>query len=321
MILQFVSAHRLWVIVGLVLAAGTVTAVYFWKSNGERAPQYREVRVTRGDIEMTVLSSGIVQPRNRLEIKPPIPGRVEQVLVEEGQYVKRGTVLAWMSSSERAALLDAARAKGPEEVQRWEELYRATPILAPIEGTLILRNVEPGQSFTSVDAVFVMSDRLIVVAQVDETDIGLIKLKQPARIELDAYPGQHFDGQVDQIAYDAKTVSNVTTYAVDVLPRKVPPFMRSGMTANVVFRLATRNGVVLVPSDAIRTSDGRAVVLVPGAKGAAPQEREVQTGLSDGKRVEIIAGVNEGDTLLAARFAVPKRDNSTSNPLNPMRRR
>jgi len=321
MILKFVRAHRRWAIVGLALAAGAVAAAYYWKSDGERAPQYREVRATRGDIEMTVPSSGIVQPRNRLEIKPPIPGRVEQVLVEEGQTVKRGTVLAWMSSSERAALLDAARAKGLEEVQRWEELYRATPILAPIDGTLILRNVEPGQSFTSADAVFVMSDRLIVVAQVDETDIGLIKLRQPARIELDAYPGQPFDGRVDQIAYDAKTVSNVTTYAVDVLPRKVPPFMRSGMTANIVFRLATRSGVVLVPSDAVRTSDGRAVVLVPGADGATPQEREVQTGLSDGKRVEIVAGVNEGETLLVAQLKTTKRDNARSNPLNPYRRR
>jgi macrolide-specific efflux system membrane fusion protein len=243
------------------------------------------------------------------------------VLVEEGQSVRRGAVLAWMSSTERAALLDAARAKGPDEVKHWEELYRATPILAPIDGTVILRNVEPGQSFTSNDAVFVMSDRLIVVAQVDETDIGLVHLKQAARIELDAYPGQRFDGQVAQIAYDAKTVSNVTTYAVDVLPHKVPPFMRSGMTANVTFRIASRSNVVLVPSEAVRLVDGRSVVLVPGAAGAAPQERTVETGLSDGKRTEIVAGVNEGETLLAGQFKTPKREDSKSSPLTPFRRR
>ena len=228
MIREFIRAHRRWAIAGLLLAGGIAAALWLWNSDGKPVPEYRPVQATRGDIEMTVLSTGIVQPRNRLEIKAPIPGRVEQVLVEEGQYVKRGTVLAWMSSTERAALLDAARAKGAEEVQRWEELYRATPILAPIEGTLILRNVEPGQSFTSTDAVFVMSDRLIVVAQVDETDIGLIRLKQPARIELDAYPGRHFDGRVEQIAYDAKTVSNVTTYAVDVLPGRRPRCRRRG---------------------------------------------------------------------------------------------
>lgn len=317
----FVYTHRAWLVAGLVLAAAAAGGWYFWKSGGEPAPSYRAVQVERGDIDMTVLSTGIVQPRNRLEIKPPIPGRVEQVLIEEGRYVQRGTVLAWMSSTERAALLDAARAKGPDEVKRWEELYRATPILAPIDGTLILRNVEPGQSFTSNDAVFVMSDRLIVVAQVDETDIGLVQLRQQARIELDAYPGQYIDGRVEHIAYDAKTVSNVTTYAVNVLPSRVPPFMRSGMTANVVFRIASRRGVLVVPSEAVRTVDGRSVVLVPGERGAPPQERAVQTGLSDGKRTEIVAGVSEGESLLVGQFRVPPRDNSKSSPLTPFRRR
>jgi macrolide-specific efflux system membrane fusion protein len=317
----FVRAHRGWLAAGALVVAGVAIAAWFWKSNGERAPEYRAVKAKRGDIEMTVLSTGIVQPRNRLEIKPPIPGRVEQVLVEEGQQVRRGTILAWMSSTERAALLDAARAKGADEVKHWEELYRATPILAPIDGTLILRNVEPGQSFTSTDAVFVMSDRLIVVAQVDETDIGLVQLRQAARIELDAYPGQGFDGRVDQIAYDAKTVNNVTTYSVDVLPHKVPPFMRSGMTANVTFRLASRENVVVVPSEAVRTVDGRSVVLVPGATGAAPLEREVKTGLTDGKRVEIVAGIDDGETLFAARLKTPRRDAAKSSPLTPFRRR
>ena len=53
----------------------------------------------------------------------------------------KGQILAWMSSTERAALMDAARSKGPEEVSRWEELYRPTPILAPIRGTVISRNI------------------------------------------------------------------------------------------------------------------------------------------------------------------------------------
>ncbi|MCK7497341.1 MAG: efflux RND transporter periplasmic adaptor subunit [Comamonadaceae bacterium] len=134
----------------LVAAAAALAAAggwYAWRGGGEQQPEYRPVQVTRGDIDVTVLSVGVVQPRNRLEIKPPIPGRVEQVLVPEGRSVARGTVLAWMSSTERAALLDAARGKGPEEVKRWEELYRATPILAPIDGTVILRNVEPGPEF------------------------------------------------------------------------------------------------------------------------------------------------------------------------------
>jgi len=321
MISEFVRAHRGWVIVAMLALLGVLAGVYFWNPGGNGAPVYREIKVKRGNIESTILSTGIVQPRNRLEIKAPIPGRVEQVLVEEGQHLRRGTVLAWMSSTERAALIDAARAKGPEEVKHWEELYRATPILAPIDGTLILRNVEPGQSFTSNDAVFVMSDRLIVVAQVDETDIGLVRLKQHARIELDAYPGQGFEGHVAQIAYDAKTVNNVTTYAVDVLPQKVPSFMRSGMTANLVFQLASRKDVLLVPSDTVHQSEGRSVVLVPNPEGGVPLEREVKTGLTDGKRFEVIDGVAEGETVLSTRLKASKRENKKSSPLSPFRRK
>lgn len=303
---------------GVLMAGGSY---WWWSAHQQSAPSTREVKVTRGEIALGVLSTGVVQPRNRLEIKPPIPGRVEQVLVQEGTYVKKNTVLAWMSSTERAALLDAARARGPEEVKRWEDLYHATPILAPIDGTVILRNVEPGQSFTSSDAVFVMSDRLIVVAQVDETDIAQVKLRQPAHLELDAYPGQGFEGKVDLIAFDAKTVNNVTTYAVDVLPARIPPFMRSGMTANVNFRIESRHDVLLLPAEAVRNRDGRFYVQRPGADDK-PVEQEIHVGLNDGKRYEVLDGLNEGETVLAARVAASGRDNKRStSPFMPAGRR
>jgi macrolide-specific efflux system membrane fusion protein len=319
-IVWWLSGWRRAVVVAVVGLAA-VGGWYLWRGGDESATSYRPVEVTRGDLDITVLSAGVVQPRNRLEIKPPIPGRVEQVLVQEGQSVVRGTVLAWMSSTERAALLDAARGKDADEVKRWEELYRATPILAPIDGTLILRNVEPGQSFTSNDAVFVMSDRLIVTAQVDETDIAQVRLKQAAQIELDAYPGQYVDGRVAQIAYDAKTVNNVTTYPVDVLPAKVPAFMRSGMTANVRFHVETRKGVLLVPSDALRSRDGQVFVLRPPARaGDAPLEQPVTTGQTDGKRTEVLSGVNEGEALLAAGLKTGG-GNGKTNPFMPGGRR
>jgi len=314
------SGRRRWIIGGVVLAA-VAAGAWWWSSRTAQAPAFREVKVQRGNLDVTVLATGIAQPRNRLEIKPPIPGRIEQVLIEEGQQVKRGTVLAWMSSTERAALLDAARGQGPEEQKRWEEIYRATPILAPIDGTLILRKVEPGQSFTSNDAVFVMSDRLIVVAQVDETDIAQVRLRQAAQIELDAYPGQTIDGRVLQIAFDAKTVNNVTTYEVDVQPQRIPPFMRSGMTANVVFRVNTRKDVLIVPSEAIRVRDGRSYVLRPAPDSGTPNEQEVEVGLSDGKRTELLSGASDGDVLLVTRLPGGGSKSRGSSPFMPSRKR
>ncbi|MEK7716716.1 MAG: biotin/lipoyl-binding protein, partial [Pseudomonadota bacterium] len=160
--------YRRVIVLAALVMLGIAAAVY-WNASREAQPSYREVTATRGDLEVTILSTGVVQPRNRLEIKPPVAGRADEVLVAEGQVVKKGQILAWMSSTERAALIDAARAKGPDEVKRWQDIYRATPVLAPINGTVILRNIEPGQTFTGNDAVLVMSDLLTVKAQVDET--------------------------------------------------------------------------------------------------------------------------------------------------------
>lgn len=318
------NRYRIVAAIAVLCLIALAVGGYFWVGSRESGPSYREVKVARGDIEQIVLSTGIAQPRNRLEIKPPIPGRVEEVLVEEGRWVRKGATLAWMSSSERAALLDAARGKGEEEVKHWEELYRATPILAPIDGTVILRNVEPGKSFTSNDAVFVMSDMLVIAAQVDETDIAQIKLRQPAHIVLDAYPETAFDGKVDQIAYDAKTVNNVTTYVVYVLPAKAPAFMRSGMTANVSFQISVHKATLLVPGESIRHHGGQAYVLKSAAEGGTRQvEQEIETGLSDGKRTEVISGLTEGDTLLVPQLKASgvRGDTRSGNPFMPGRRR
>lgn len=305
------------VVVALLLIASAAYAA--WRFTGDTAVPQRELTVTRGDINVAVIATGVAQPSNRLEIKPPIAGRVEEILVREGQYVRRGQVLAWMSSSERAALIDAARAKGPEELKRWEDLYRPTPVIAPINGTIILRNAEPGQTFQAQDAMLAMSDKLIVRAQVDETDIAQIKLRQAARITFDAYPDSPVDGKVDEIAFEAKTVNNVTTYGVDVLPAKVPAFMRSGMTANVSFIIATREDVLLVPAEAVRTRQGKSrVLLAPLSPDMKPMEREIQLGLSDGRRTEVLAGLSEGDRVLVQSMARPASSQSGSgSPLTP----
>jgi len=285
------------IVVGIVLAG----VYYFWnRSRGEEV-HFREIPVQRGDIDITILSTGTVQPKNRLEIKAPVAGRIEQILVKEGQTIRKGQILAWMSSTERAAMLDAARAQGSEEYKKWSDLYLATPVMAPISGTLILKNVEPGQTFTTTDAIFVMSDHLTVKAQVDETDIAQIKLNSKAEIVLDAYPGNKLEAHVDQIAFDATTVNNVTTYIVDVIPEKVPDFMRSGMTANVTFFVQQKKDVLLVPNEAIKVVEGATQVFVKQPNGGrAP--RDITTGITDGKRTEITEGLNESDVVLVPQF-------------------
>ena len=279
----------------------------------------REVPVEKGDLVLTVDASGTVSPQNRLEIKPPIAGRIEEVLIKEGEVVKKGKVLAWISSSERAALLDSVRTQGASEIRKWEDLYKATPVIAPIDGTIILRNVEAGQSFTNVDSIFTMADRLTVKAQVDETDIAQVKVGQTARITLDAYPGSPFTGKVVHVAYDATVLNNVTTYAVDVLPDDAPDFMRSGMTANVSIKVKSKEGVLLLPVTAlIIDQEGTRARIRNGEKSSFVR---VETGSDDGKKIEIRSGLSEGDVVLVEESTKTFGENKSTNPFMPSGRR
>ena len=268
----------------------------------------RSVKVERGDLEVHVTATGTVKPYNRVEIKAPIPGRVEEVLVQEGDMVKKGQVLAQMSSTERAALLDAARARDAETMKRWEESYKMAPLLAPLDGTIIVRSVEPGQTVTTADPVVVLSDRLIVEALVDETDLASIELGQKVAIQLDAYPKETFFGKVDHIMYESKLTNNVNVYAVDILPEKVPESFRSGMTANVVFIKKEEKNVLLVPSEAIvewpkdYSNPHNAVFAVyKKAFGGNLEPIPVVIGETDGRMTVIAEGLKERTDILIVR--------------------
>jgi macrolide-specific efflux system membrane fusion protein len=285
---------RWWLLLLLILGSG----LYMSTKPQKAEIHYRAVQVAKDDIQSTVLSTGVVQPENRLEIKPPVNGRVEKVLVKEGQYLHKNQVLAYMSSNERALLLDTARAQNPQEVTRWEEMYKAIPIVAPIDGILIKRKVEPGQTVGTGDPLLVESDHLIVNAQVDETDLGRIKVGQAAVLTLDAYPDQPIDAIVDQIAFEAQTVNNVTVYNVFILPKKIPEFMRSGMTANANFIISKKTGVLTLPFESIKHENGKTTVLVPDpANSTAMIPKEIETGVTDGQKVEVVSGLKENDVV------------------------
>ncbi|KAF0134395.1 MAG: macrolide-specific efflux protein MacA [Candidatus Saganbacteria bacterium] len=287
----------------------------------KKAEEYKTAKITRGNIVANIPTSGIVMPRNRLEIKPPISGRVEEVLVSEGQNVKRSQVLLWLSSNDRATLLDAARSQGEEEYKKWQEVYKPAPIVAPINGFIIKRNIEPGQSVSLSDAVLVMADKLIVKAQVDETDIGRIRLGQPVNIILDAYPEKPIRGTVSHIAYEAKVISNVVMYEVDVAPQSVPLYFRSGMSATIEFKQDGRTNVLLVPINAVKKRGSSSFVFVKD-KDRKPKAQMVELGLENTDHVELLSGLKEGDEILllpneAAQELLSRRNRGPQfNPFN-----
>lgn len=305
-----------------VLLVGGAAGWYFF-ARPEEPPAYREVAVARRDLRTTISTTGVVEPQNRLEVKPPIAGRVEEILVREGDRVEAGRILALLSSSDRASLLDAARFRDEETLKYWEEVYRPSPLIAPIAGEVIVRSVEPGQSITAGDVVLVISDRLIVKAQVDETDIGKISRGQEATVSLDAYPETEVPASVDHIAFESRLVSNVTIYEVDILPGTVPGIFRSGMSANVEIVSDIKRNVLTLPLEAVeRTREGN-FVLTAGEGGRPPRRTPVRTGISDGDRVEIVAGLEEGDRVLVPDRRLPGRParGDARSPLSSTRRR
>ncbi|MFA6079042.1 MAG: efflux RND transporter periplasmic adaptor subunit [Candidatus Omnitrophota bacterium] len=315
--------NKLWV-AAVILLLAIAGGVFVWKAGSKPASEVvREVRPVIGNIQTFVTSTAIVQPQNRLEVKPPINGRIDEILVKEGQIVKAGQTLAWMSSTERAALLDAARARGPEEVKYWEEVYKPTPLISPINGEVIVSTNESGQIVTSSDAVVVLSDQLIVQAQVDETDIGGIRVGQEAMISLDAYPKIKVTGKVDHIYYESKTVNNVTIYQVDVIPESVPEVFRSGMSATVNIAEKTKNDALLIPAEAVKRNREGPYVLVAQPGGKSPIERKIELGISDEKNIEVVSGLTEQDTILvrSKKYVLPTAAAAGTNPLLPSRRR
>lgn len=302
-----------------------IVAVFIFMKISQKSTEKKElapVRAFRGDITVGVSTVGTVKPQNRLEIKPPITGRVEKILVVEGREVKVGDILALMSSTERATLIDAARLKGDAEYKYWLKAYKETPLIAPIDGVVIVRNVEPGQTVGTGDAVLVLSDRLIVEADVDETDIGLLKLGQNAVIGLDAYPEIKIDAVVDHISFESQIVNNVTIYKVDILPSEVPEVFRSGMSANVEVIIDEAKDVLMIPSEALTREEGKNTVMAKNAGGKDFKKTEIVTGLENGGFTEVRSGLDEGDTVLAPRsyYVVPKKKNETS-PFMPQFKR
>jgi macrolide-specific efflux system membrane fusion protein len=306
-------------IAAIVLAALGGTVWGLRKKIFKRAPiEAVAVKATEASIEETVEATGSVSPLNRVEIKPTMSGRIEKLLVDEGATVKQGQIIAWMSSTDRAAILDGARAQGPEALKKWQDTYKATPIIAPLPGLIILNNVVEGQTIDTTVVIYAMSDLLIVVAQVDESDIGKIHIGMPARVVLDSYPDRKETGKVFDILYEGKNVSNVIQYGVKIKLDKVPApaYYRSQMTANISFIVRKKEKALLVPASAVRVKDGVKQVLVPN-----PEEngrdlwQDVKTGIENDTSVEVVEGLNPGDTVLVRQAKYTPQQALANSPL------
>ena len=204
-------------------------------------------------------------------------------------------------------------ASAKEEVQRAQTNLGYATITSPIDGVVLSKSVEEGQtvaaSFSTPELFTIAQDltNMQVVADVDEADIGDVKEGERVSFTVDAYPDDTFEGTVKQVRQEATTTNNVVTYEVVISAPNADLKLKPGLTANVTIYTAERKGVLAVPSKALRftptkeTVGKMKIVDVQGAKnkvwtieGNSIVAHKVNIGMADGTNTQIIGGVQAG---------------------------
>lgn len=204
-----------------------------------------------------------------------------------------------------------------EEVQRAQTNLGYATITSPIDGVVLSKSVEEGQtvaaSFSTPELFTIAQDltNMQVVADVDEADIGDVKEGERVTFTVDAYPDDTFEGEVKQVRQEATTTNNVVTYEVVISAPNADLKLKPGLTANVTIYTAERKGVLSVPSKALRftpqkeTVGKMKIVDVANAKnkvwtieGNSIVAHKVNIGMTDGTNTQIVGGIAEGTKIV-----------------------
>lgn len=267
----------------------------------------------------------------------------EQAANRSDTLKRKGLSPAQDAESANAALsrakgsLDAAKAQvlvaQADLAQREDDLSKAA-IAAPIDGMVLERNVEPGQTVISTSAatnLFTIAEdisQMNVEANVDEADIGTVKEGQAATFTVDAFADRSFPAVIGKVEYAPTTTDNVITYKAILTADNKDLLLRPGMTATALITVRELKQVLTVSNAALRyqppkQSAGSGFNLTslfmprmprsektapPRANGertlyvlrnGAPQAVTVKTGASDGLRSEIVSGdLKAGDEVV-----------------------
>lgn len=174
-------------------------------------------------------------------------------------------------------------------------------LIAPIDGIVSQLNYKQGDIILGTDtsaksmATIINNDTLYVEVNIEEGDISKIKVGQTANVTFDAIDGVTLTGDVTFISLTSTTNSNgIVTYLVRVaIPKASESQVREGMTSNVEFITSQALNVLSSPVAAVRNIAGK-----PSVEKADGTIANVVTGFTDGKKVEIISGLNEGDVIV-----------------------
>ncbi|MCL4425393.1 MAG: efflux RND transporter periplasmic adaptor subunit [Firmicutes bacterium] len=272
--------------------------------------------------------SGPLTPLNKQDVKARAAATVDQIAVAEGDQVTAGQILVKLKSDTLLNQLEQAKNDLQSAQINLDNLKNSATstdvktqglkvqqsqlnlnlrlidlanlsIPAPVAGLMTFRGVNIGDRIGQNAVIGTVSDlsRMNVTVPVDELDVAKVKPGQKADLTLDALPNRNFRGTVMSIAPQGVSRDGVASFNVTIEIEN-PQGILPGMTANASILIEKKNGVLMVPAEAVRKIGGKdsVNVLVAGV----PQRREVKVGSQNTYEVEIVSGLKEGDVIVLA---------------------
>lgn len=310
---------------GIYVAIGIVALAAIAALMLRARPVVQTARLARGPAVEAVYATGTVEPVLWAKVGPKVTGRIVEILAKEGDKVARGAVLARLDDRETRANVKQLAAR--EEFLRDEEARRKKlfdkqlisrqdyekavsdheqaleslnaarqsladlTLTSPLAGKILRQDGQGGEIVTNASVLFWVgqSDRLWVVADVDEEDIPRIRPRQRVLIKADAFAGQALDGEVTEITPKGDPINK--TYRVRVgLPDNTP--LKIGMTTEVNIVVHEERDALLAPAPAL--VDGH----VWTVRDRRAWRQAVKIGVMGDQMAQILSGAAEGDTVI-----------------------
>ena len=292
--------------------SGIVSKLYVdYNSEVKRGQVIAELDKTNLTSELNTAKANLASAQSALDYQQANYSRY-QTLFNKGLIAATDfeqARLSWQQAKEQVATAQ-------ETVRRAQTNLGYATITSPIDGIVLSKSVEEGQtvaaSFSTPELFKIAKDltNMQVVANVDEADIGNVKAGERVSFTVDAYPDDVFQGSVTQVRQEATTTNNVVTYEVVINAPNGDMKLKPGLTASVTIYTAERQGVLCVPSKALRFTPTQETVgdkkiadcqgknKVWTVDGNTLTAHSVQIGMSDGTHTEILGGISQGKAVV-----------------------
>ena len=293
--------------------SGIVNKLYVdYNSQVKKGQVIAELDKTNLQSELNTAKANLASATSNLSYQAANMNRYQTLykkgLVSADEY--ENALLTYRQAKEQVA-------SSKENVQKAQTNLGYATITSPIDGTVISKSVEEGQtvaaSFNTPELFTIAKDltNMQVVANVDEADIGGVKEGDRVTFTVDAYPDDTFEGTVKQVRLEATTTNNVVTYEVVISAPNTDLKLKPGLTANVTIYTQERSGVLAVANKALRFTPTKETVgkdmKIVDCKGKNKvwtlsdktlTAHPITIGQTDGVHTEIIKGIRKGQKIV-----------------------